>query len=89
MQSDKFSQALQVRAIALEYREMALNAYLAETSSGPIDAESALREWHTQNPLDSFIPTALDHLEKITDLIEQRETARRHKGANDWLESMK
>lgn len=89
MQSDKFSQALQVRAIALEYREIALKAYLAETASSPIDSESALREWHTQNPLDSFIPTALDHLDKITDLIEQRETARRHKGADEWLASMK
>lgn len=73
MQTDKLNQALQVRGIAVELRVQALNMQLAEIASSLIHMQSAQSDWLAQNPVESFIPAALDQLEKIIDLIDQRE----------------
>lgn len=89
MQSEKISLALQLRGIALELRDKALKSKLADLASDIGDTASATSDWHAQNPIESFVPAALNHLEKIVDLIDQWENERRQKGINEWVESKK
>lgn len=89
MQTDKLSLALKVRGIAVELRDRALSTQLAEIASSLIDTQSAQSDWLAQHPIESFVPAALDHLEKIIDLIDQREDARRQSAVNEWVASTK